>query len=427
MSGADSVQPIRVDAIIVRERLRSIREDVVTELSASIQQIGLINPITICRPNGRLVPYLVSGAHRLEVARRLGWESIPCCTVAGDDADTTVLMEIDENLARGDLSPAERAIHVAKRKEIYERQHPETKQGGAQGAGRGRGKIQRSQVGIFVSPPAPKRGGFTTETAAKTGNSKTSIARDSTRAKHIPQIAACVGTSLDHGDELDALAKLTPAQQAPIIERAATGKKTSAKPAAKSVVRAQRELDMAGATRKASATLGSTLYSVIYADPPWRFEPRSRETGLDRAADNHYQTVTVADICKLVPPAAKDCALFLWATAPMLREALSVLDAWGFTYKSHFVWSKDRVGTGYWVRNRHELLLIATKGSVPAPAPGEQFISVVEANVGEHSEKPFVFAEMIEEMFPTARPLEMFARGGPRAGWDVWGNEAEAA
>jgi N6-adenosine-specific RNA methylase IME4 len=72
------------------------------------------------------------------------------------------------------------------------------------------------------------------------------------------------------------------------------------------------------------------------------------------------------------------------------------------------------------------LLLIATKGDVPAPAPGEQFESVVSAHVGKHSEKPFVFVEMIEEMFPTARPLEMFARG-EREGWDVWGNEAVAA
>jgi N6-adenosine-specific RNA methylase IME4 len=183
---------------------------------------------------------------------------------------------------------------------------------------------------------------------------------------------------------------------------------------------------MAEKTKLASEALGATLYGVIYADPPWRFEPYSRETGLDRAADNHYPTLTVSGICKIKPPAADDCALFLWATAPMLVEALQVVSAWGFTYKSHFIWAKDRIGTGYWARSRHELLLIATKGNVPAPAPGEQFESVIQANVGRHSEKPIAFAEMIEEMFPTTRPLEMFARVA-RVGWDVWGNEVATA
>ena len=64
--------------------------------------------------------------------------------------------------------------------------------------------------------------------------------------------------------------------------------------------------------------------------------------------------------------------LFLWATAPMLPQALEVMAAWGFKYKSHMVWVKDRTGTGYWFRNAHELLLVGTKGRIPAPAPGMQ-------------------------------------------------------
>jgi N6-adenosine-specific RNA methylase IME4 len=187
--------------------------------------------------------------------------------------------------------------------------------------------------------------------------------------------------------------------------------------------RAARERALADATIAASVALGSKLYGVIHADPPWRFEPYSRATGLDRAADNHYQTMAVDDICALTVPAADDCVVFLWATVPMLPEALRVLDAWGFSYRSHFVWLKDRIGTGYWNRNQHELLLIGTRGDIPAPAPGEQFASVIEATVGAHSAKPAAFAEMIEEMFPHAALLEMFARA-PRLGWDSWGNEA---
>jgi N6-adenosine-specific RNA methylase IME4 len=193
--------------------------------------------------------------------------------------------------------------------------------------------------------------------------------------------------------------------------------------AVKRQTRAQRERALAARTARAACALGTTLYAVIYADPPWRFEPYARDTGLDRAADNHYPTMELAAICALTPPAAPDCALFLWTTVPMYREALAVIDAWGFTYKSHYIWLKDQIGTGYWNRCRHELLLVATKGNVPAPAPGEQYESVIAAPLGPHSEKPIAFAEMIEDLFPNNRLLEMFARSR-RAGWDVWGNEA---
>jgi hypothetical protein len=64
---------------------------------------------------------------------------------------------------------------------------------------------------------------------------------------------------------------------------------------------------------------------VIYADPPWRFEPYSRDTGMDRAADNHYPTMTIDRLKDIVVPAADDCVLCRWATAPMLREAHAVM------------------------------------------------------------------------------------------------------
>jgi len=165
-------------------------------------------------------------------------------------------------------------------------------------------------------------------------------------------------------------------------------------------------------------------FGVIYADPPWRFEPYSRVSGMDRAPENHYPTMDLEGIKAIEVPAADDCVLFLWATIPMLPQAFEVMQAWGFSYKSHFVWVKDRIGTGYWVRGQHELLLIGTKGNVPAPAPGEQYSSVYQGKVGEHSAKPFAFREMIEEMFPTLPSIELFARGEKYAGWDHWGNEA---
>lgn len=187
--------------------------------------------------------------------------------------------------------------------------------------------------------------------------------------------------------------------------------------------RANREKVLAGI----QCALPTKKYGVIYADPEWRFEVFSRETGMDRSADNHYPTSPTDAICRRRPDLDKimadDCVLFLWATVPMLPDALKVMEAWGFKYKSHAMWRKDRIGTGYWFRNAHELLLVGTRGNIPAPAMGTQFESVIDAPVGKHSEKPDAFYELIETYFPNLPKIELNARRA-RPGWDAWGNEA---
>jgi len=184
--------------------------------------------------------------------------------------------------------------------------------------------------------------------------------------------------------------------------------------------RAERERALASKLLQ----LPAKRYGVILADPEWRFEPYSRKTGMDRAADNHYPTSTLDVIKRRDVPsiAGKDCVLFLWATVPMLQQALDVMVAWGFTYKSHLAWIKDQIGTGYWSRNQHELLLIGTRGNLPAPAPGTQWSSVIHAPRGRHSEKPEVFHRVIETYFPNLPKIELNARKR-RDGWDSWGNE----
>jgi N6-adenosine-specific RNA methylase IME4 len=192
--------------------------------------------------------------------------------------------------------------------------------------------------------------------------------------------------------------------------------------AEKQARRAEREAEL-GVKQMAWPT---TIFGVLYGDPPWRNEPYSRDTGMDRAADNHYPTMTVDEIkARGVPSiAAKDSVLFLWATVPMLPQALEVMKAWGFEYKSCVTWAKGRLGTGYWFINQTEFLLVGTRGDIPAPAPGTQWPSLIGAPAREHSRKPEVFAEMIEKFFPTLPKIELFARGEARPGWAAWGNEA---
>ena len=164
----------------------------------------------------------------------------------------------------------------------------------------------------------------------------------------------------------------------------------------------------------------SKLYGVIYADPPWRYENGTP----GREIEDHYPTMSDNEICALKVPSMNSCVLYLWATAPKTPEALSVISAWGFRYRTHAVWDKEKLGMGYWFRGQHELLMVATKGIVRCPIPENRISSIIRCPRGPHSAKPDYVRDMIERWFPHASKLEMFARV-KRAGWDAFGNEIE--
>jgi N6-adenosine-specific RNA methylase IME4 len=344
--------------------------------------------------------------------RGLGHETIHASILDGLDADAALLAEIDENLIRADLSPAERAMHHGRRKELYEKLHPETKHGGDRKSAKAKSKSQNETLKAFVA-----------DAATKTGKGRSTVARDVTRANKVVVLPEIVGTSLDEGSEIDALAGLPEPEQRRLAKRAKSGEKVTAHHVAKKMRRDKRERELAVATEAASRTLGRKVYGVIYADPPWSFKVYDADSGLDSAADAHYPCMETEAIKALPVPAADNCVLFLWSTAPHLPEALDVMGAWGFGYHTHLIWKKDKTGLGYWLRNQHEVLLIGVRGDVPSPAPGDRFSSVVEAPRTVHSAKPDVIAEMIKRMFPNMPRVEMFARR-KRAGWDCWGNEA---
>lgn len=163
-------------------------------------------------------------------------------------------------------------------------------------------------------------------------------------------------------------------------------------------------------------------FPILLVDPPWRYE----DAEPTRAIENHYPTMSAADLADMDVPAADDAVLFMWTTSPKLREAFALLDAWGFEYRTCLVWVKDRIGMGYYARQRHELLLVAKTGALPVPDPQNRPDSVIEAPRGVHSAKPDVVYELIERMYPGYRYCELFARA-TRDGWTSWGNQAGAA
>jgi N6-adenosine-specific RNA methylase IME4 len=169
----------------------------------------------------------------------------------------------------------------------------------------------------------------------------------------------------------------------------------------------------------------SRRYPLIYVDPVWHFQNYGEATGLHGAAAEHYPTMLTAEICALPvgDVATADAVLFLWTTNPHLPDALQVLGAWGFMYKTNIVWVKDKAGLGFFVRGQHELLIIATRGDFPAPLPAARPPSVITAARREHSRKPDEVYELIERMYPSLPKIELFARHA-RPGWDTWGNQA---
>ena len=163
------------------------------------------------------------------------------------------------------------------------------------------------------------------------------------------------------------------------------------------------------------------MYSVILADPPWRYDFSKSDS---RQIENHYPTMTVPEICAYQFPRNPNSVLYLWATAPKLYEALAVMMAWGYEYKTHGVWDKQIIGMGYWFRGQHELLLVGVSGKFSPPDPEVRISSIISERRGKHSKKPIAVYEMIERAYPHLMKLELFARVH-RDGWDAKGNEID--
>lgn len=167
-------------------------------------------------------------------------------------------------------------------------------------------------------------------------------------------------------------------------------------------------------------------YGIIYADPPWHYNQKN----LSGAAEHHYRTMSIEEICKLKVAEVADqhCVLFLWATFPQLPEALKVIKAWGFQYKTvAFVWLKQNksgkgwfFGLGFWTRENAEICLLATKGKPRRQS--NRIHQFIISPLREHSQKPDEVREKIVALMGDLPRLELFARQ-KTDGWDVWGNE----
>jgi hypothetical protein len=182
-----------------------------------------------------------------------------------------------------------------------------------------------------------------------------------------------MGTSLDKGDELDALANQSPDRRNRLVAKAADGERVSAKTELKKAKRTDREREL-GAKQRA---LPDKKFGVILEDYEWDFQVFSRENGMDRHAANHYPVSEDAHTAQEIVErtkdrlacAADDCALFMYGTVPHLAIAIDVLRLRSFRYVTNWTWDKIDAGTGYWNRNRHEHSIARDQGQRPVTRP----------------------------------------------------------
>jgi hypothetical protein len=184
---------------VLPNRLRVLRIDKINQLAGAMTLAGQISPIGVRRrggPGGTGF-VLIYGRHRYEAARKLKWPSIRCEIWEEIDVAHAELWELDENLMRAELSPAEQALHYGRRKVLYEQIHPETRPTKQGGPGR-RKKRTQSQPATELAPA------FIDDAAEKMGKHRATVAREIARANNVVVLADVVDTSLDQKFELDA-------------------------------------------------------------------------------------------------------------------------------------------------------------------------------------------------------------------------------
>ena len=343
-----------------------MRPDEYEALLADAHDHGIVTPLEITTRG-----IVLDGRHRLRAARELGLTQVPVRIVAPtDEIEHMVSMAIN----RRQLTASQRAA-VAVELDEYRTERE-------QATLRQRANLnQHAEVATL-----PPRGERSRDLAARAaGTSPRTVQDAATVRAHDPAL----------------------------FEQVKTGR-LPAHTAARRVRRAQRDQTLV------SPPLPDGTFELVYADPPWQLgNPESAY-----APENHYPTLPLDEIKQIDVPAADNAVLFLWAVSSRLPEALEVLNAWGFTYKTSLVWVKDSIGLGTWVRHRHEHLLIGRRGTHPAPEPEDRPDSVITAPRTRHSEKPGCVYELLEHAYPTASKLELFSRRA-RHGWTAWGNQVE--
>ena len=366
------------------------------ELKEDIRQRGVMVPVEFDEQGN-----VLDGHHRLKVCEELGIKEYPRVIRAG-------LSEEEKRLHARKLNMARRHLTQEQKRGLIREQLKETPE-----------KSDRQIAAAFgVTNKTVGTQRKLLEGTEEIPQLQTNIGAD---GKERPRVVERKPVSVFNPSKREEKALNNPK----VIERMADGE--SVLEAEKNISREERQEAIQAAINAPKTTNHIDIfntdkkYRVIYADPPWQYNDK-QDTAKLGGAIKHYPTMPLDEICALPIPAENNAVLFLWATSPMLEDAFKVIHAWGFNYKSSFIWDKVSHAMGHYNSVRHEFLLVCTRGSCTPDVP-RLVDSVVSIERTEHSKKPKEFREIIDMLYPIGERLEMFARDAAD-GWDVWGNMA---
>ena len=172
-------------------------------------------------------------------------------------------------------------------------------------------------------------------------------------------------------------------------------------------------------------------YQIIYCDPPWDYKGQTQHNGKGGketgGALKHYPTMKLSEMKGMKEWIQSlcndDCLMFMWTSSPHLDQAIELMKSWGFKWSTiGFVWDKQMVNPSFYTLSQIEICLIGKRGRIPKPRGARNIRQFVSEKRGKHSQKPHEVRKRIEQMFPTQKKIELFARE-KYDGWDSWGNE----
>ena len=369
------------------------------ELVQDIGQHGIHEPLLL------IGKQILDGRHRWRAAGQLDLPTVPTREWAG--AGTPLEAVVSLNLHRRHLSESQRAMVGARVLPMFEERAKERQ---ATSTG---GSDPQLVANLPQAAPAKARdqAAALVNVSPRSVQSAAKVIRDGA-----PDLVAAVDADRVAVSVAAEIAKEQPEEQRAIL---------ASKDLPHRALRLHRAAKKQAALVQYNDPLPVPLrrYTVILADPPWRYE---FSPAASRSVENHYPTMALDDIRKMPVGdlAHKDAVLFMWSTGPKLGESLSVVNAWGFTHRTAAVWDKQKIGMDHYFRQQTEMLLVATRGTPLTPPTDARVSSLISSPRGQHSVKPAEVYEIIEAMYPNAPRLELFARNR-REGWDAWGNQAE--
>lgn len=408
-----------------------MQEEELQGLSKDIQANGQRDPIVI------LEGKILDGRNRWKACRLAEVEpKIRLVTLLEIGGSPTQFV-LSTNLHRRHLSAIQKASVAADALPLFEeearaRQVAAGEAGKGQGGrgsegGRGNEKpkppvLQSATKGVPAPEPHKREAAqrAATQAAQATGAGQRATTSMIAVKKAAPDVFQAVKDGkIDKVTEAERISKFSPEKREAVLTRIDAGEKPT------EAIRKVKQEEVSEKVGK----LPDSKFRVIYADPPWQYNDRREEIeGFSQtAADDHYPTMDTSSICAMEVSkiAANDSVLFCWATFPLLIDALEVVKAWGFKYKTSFVWNKVRPNYGHYHNANAELLLVCTKGSgTPDIDKRESQVQTLE-RTGRHSEKPEHFRQMIDRLYPNGKRIELFRRGVMPEGWEAWGNELQ--